>query len=319
MERADDDTWDITTSVGATAVMAAMARAAETNSADPLVRDPFAEPLVTTPQLAQVRAQVASWWTAPDAGRSDPRPVNLEALADYMAVRTHFFDAFFTSAGEAGIGQHVILAAGLDTRAYRLTWPADSVIYEIDLPEVLAYKTSTLNALGATPATRRAVGIDLRRDWPTALRDAGFDPTQPTAWLAEGLLPYLPADAQDTLFSHVDRLSAPGSQAAVEVAIKPSGLLVEEQQPGAEQQSPTLGAASAQRREDESFDPSRLWYLDEDNPLSCAEWFDSHGWTTQSVDSRQELTRLGRHKPTADDRPRPLIMSFITAALFARR
>jgi methyltransferase (TIGR00027 family) len=191
------------------------------------------------------------------------------------------------------------------------------VIYEIDLPAVLDYKTSTLNANGATPgAIRREVGIDLRHDWPPALRSAGFDPAQPTAWLAEGLLPYLQANDQEALFGHVHELTAPGSQVAVEVAIKPSGLLVHEQPPGAQQKSPTLRAAStsAQPGEDETFDPSRLWYVDEDGPIDCATWFDSHGWTTQSLDSRQEQLRLGRHKPTDHDQPRPLLMSFITAA-----
>jgi hypothetical protein len=192
--RIDDDTWDIATSVGATAVMVAMARAAETNSANPLVKDQFAEQLVASPELAQVRAQVASWWTEPDGTEADNTLVNRQALVDYMAVRTHFFDAFFGSAARAGIGQYVILAAGLDARAYRLNWSSDTVIYEIDLPAVLDYKTSTLNANGATPgAIRREVGIDLRHDWPPRYAALGLIPPSPRpGWLKDCCRTYRP-------------------------------------------------------------------------------------------------------------------------------
>ena len=111
----------------------------------------------------------------------------------------------------------MILAAGLDSRAYRLDWPAGTVVYEIDLPKVLEYKSETLAGHGATPiADRRAVPVDLRHDWPQALRDAGFDASAPTAWLAEGLLPFLPAAAQEALFATIDALSGPGSRVAVE-------------------------------------------------------------------------------------------------------
>ena len=111
----------------------------------------------------------------------------------------------------------MILASGLDTRAYRLPWPADTVVFEIDQPEVIAFKSRTLAELGAEPtAERRTVAIDLREDWPSALQAAGFDPTQPTAWIAEGLLIYLPPDAQDRLFDDITALSAPGSRIATE-------------------------------------------------------------------------------------------------------
>src|SRR5699024_6712569 len=119
----------------------------------------------------------------------------------------------------AGVRQVVILASGLDSRAYRLAWPAGTVVFEIDQPKVLSYKAATLAAHGVTPSTdRREVPMDLRQDWPAALRAAGFDPAAPTAWLAEGLLMYLPADAQDRLFEQVTALSVPGSRIAVETA-----------------------------------------------------------------------------------------------------
>jgi len=130
-----------------------------------------------------------------------------------MAVRTRFFDSFFLDAAEAGVRQAVILASGLDTRAYRLPWPAETVTYEVDQPRVIEFKTRTLAGLGATPAVQhRAVGVDLRDDWPALLRNNGFDPAQPTAWSAEGLLAYLPPDAQDRLFDNITALSAGGSR-----------------------------------------------------------------------------------------------------------
>ena len=138
-------------------------------------------------------------------------------MGNYQAVRTHFFDAFFADAAAAGIRQVVILASGLDSRAYRLDWPADTVVYEIDQPKVLDYKAATMAEHGTSPsAQRHAVAIDLRLDWPNALREAGFDADAPTAWLAEGLLMYLPADAQDRLFEAITALSAPGSRVAAE-------------------------------------------------------------------------------------------------------
>jgi methyltransferase (TIGR00027 family) len=295
MARTADDSWDIATSVGATAVMVALARARETASAEPLIRDQFAGPLVSTPELEQVCAQVAAWWAdRPEEDGSDFM-VNAQHMVDYQAVRTHFFDAYFATATESGIRQAVILAAGLDSRAYRLAWPSGTVVYEIDLPKVLDYKTETLAKQGADPTTtRRAVPVDLRHDWPKALRGEGFDPTQPTAWLAEGLLPFLPADAQEAMFASIDKLSAAGSRVAVEVfGVEPD----QRKEVGAKWAQ--LRAAREKRGEDVSFSPFELWFDEEGRPDSAA-WFSSHGWTTQTVDSREEATRLGR-PPSSDD------------------
>jgi methyltransferase (TIGR00027 family) len=138
-------------------------------------------------------------------------------MTDNMAVRTKFYDEFFLDATEAGIRQVVILASGLDSRAYRLPWPDGTTVYEIDQPQVIEFKSRTLAEMGAQPtAYRRTVAIDLRDDWPAALRAAGFDPDQPTAWSAEGLLGYLPPEAQDRLLDTVTALSAPGSRIATE-------------------------------------------------------------------------------------------------------
>jgi methyltransferase (TIGR00027 family) len=138
-------------------------------------------------------------------------------LTEYVAVRTRVFDDFFTSAVDAGIRQVVLLAAGLDTRAFRLGWPAELACYEVDQPAVLGFKLRTLRRKNATATCRHhPVSADLRDDWAGALTTAGFVATRPTAWLAEGLLPYLPPEATDALLTGVTRLSAPGSRVAVE-------------------------------------------------------------------------------------------------------
>src|SRR6201985_830214 len=106
-------------------------------------------------------------------------------MPDAMAARPRFFAAFFHEAPPAGIRQAVILASGLDARAYRLDWPTGMTVFEVDQPEVIAFKTETLAELGAAPTTdRRTVAIDLRNDWPAALTEAGLHRSQPTAWIA---------------------------------------------------------------------------------------------------------------------------------------
>jgi methyltransferase (TIGR00027 family) len=304
--RTADDSWDIATSVGATAVMVALARAAETASAAPLIRDEFAEPLVSTPELAAVREQVAAWW-APELDADDSDfAVDSQQMVNYQAVRTHFFDAYFVEAVASGIRQVVLLAAGLDSRAYRLDWPAGTTVYEIDLPKVLDYKAQTLADLGATPtADRRAVPVDLRHDWPEALRDAGFDAATPTAWLAEGLLPFLPAAAQEAMFASIDSLSGTGSRVAVEIFGVDNAHREE-----AERKWEQRKAKRAARGEDTSFNPFDLWFDDEGRP-DPADWFAAHGWATGRVGAREEAVRLGR-PPQSDDRP--FANGFVTAA-----
>src|SRR5271170_8325005 len=216
--RSHDDTWDIKTSVGTTAVMVAAARAVETERPDALIRDPYAKLLVEGANAGVLwEAMLDPDVTAKIEALDEESAAHLHHMRGYQAVRTKFFDTYFADAVAAGIRQMVILAAGLDSRAYRLDWPAGTTVYEIDQPQVVTYKTATLESAGAAPkAIRRTVPVDLRDDWPAALSAAGFDRSQPTAWLAEGLLPYLPAEAQDRLFETLTELSAPGSQVAVE-------------------------------------------------------------------------------------------------------
>jgi methyltransferase (TIGR00027 family) len=308
--RSDDDTWDTATSLEATAVMVAVARAAETRRPDPLIRDEYAELLALTPELEPVRKIVASWWAPDNAAYDRKFAAGLQHLVDYQAVRTHFFDEFLATASAAGVRQHVILAAGLDARAYRLDWPDASIVYELDLPMVLEYKVSRLQACGASPsAIRRSVPVDLRADWPKALRDHGFAESQPTAWLAEGLLPFLSGRVQAELFGGIDDLSAPGSQIALE----------EFGSDGRAKQHlhRNWAAVQAERRRRGQIvhpDPFALWYDDDGRP-QCVRWFDQHGWLTLSVDANSEARRVGRaaqHRDRDGD-DRPALNSFVTA------
>lgn len=216
MPRTDNDTWDLATSVGATATMVAAARAIATNADSPVIDDQFAEPLVRAVGVDFFTRWVSGDLAAADVD-DDESSWKLEHMPDAMAARTRFFDGFFQDAVQAGVRQAVILASGLDARAYRLDWPADMTVFEIDQPEVIAFKTTTLAGLGAAPKVDlRTVAIDLRQDWPTALREAGLDTNRPTAWIAEGLLGYLPPEAQDRLMDNITALSASGSRLAVE-------------------------------------------------------------------------------------------------------
>lgn len=215
MARTDDDTWDLATSVGATATMVAAGRARATR--DGLIDDRFAEPLV--------RAVGVDFMTRWAAGELDSADVDepgaawgMQRMTDMMAARTRYIDAFFAEAGAAGIGQVVILASGLDARAYRLPWPAGTTVFEIDQPQVLEFKAATIADLGAEPTAEvRNVPVDLRHDWPSALRQAGFDAGRPAAWAAEGLIGFLPPEAQDRLLDNITDLSADGSQLVAEV------------------------------------------------------------------------------------------------------
>jgi methyltransferase (TIGR00027 family) len=257
--RADDDSWDITESVGATALGMAMVRAAESDSGYPLFIDRYAQLFVD--------AAVARGWDSSDVGR------HLPLVQNYAAARTKWFDEYFIAAGANGIDQAVILAAGLDARAWRLPWVSGTTVYEIDQPRVLAFKAETLDARNARPSVGyRAVPIDLRADWPTSLREAGFDPATPTAWSAEGLMPYLPAAAQDVLFERLLELSASGSRIAVET-LSPNAFDADYLERGREflgdgaQDIPSL--LFAEERAD-----LRQWLTDRDWSVSAIEGLD---------------------------------------------
>jgi len=283
MPRTDNDTWDLAHSVGATATGVAVGRALATQRPNALIDDPYAAPLV--------RAVGVPFFTRLVDGELNPGEVDANAvfgmqrMTDMMAVRTRFFDEFFLTATGGGnsaeaaasgnIRQAVILAAGLDARAYRLPWPPETTVFEIDQPQVIDFKSQTMRELGAAPtAHRHAVAVDLRHDWPTALQRAGFDPDQPTAWSAEGLLAFLPSDAQDRLLDEITALSAPGSR-----------LAAENMDGGGE------GAQMMQDRMHQTIDHWRehgfdldmtdLWYFGERHDIP--EYLTTRGWTTRLI------------------------------------
>jgi methyltransferase (TIGR00027 family) len=285
--RTDDDTWDITTSVGATAVMVASARAHETESDRPLINDPYARILVDSAGRGIPGNFTDEDFAAKIADIDEEAAAIFAHMTNYQAVRTHFFDGFFTEASAAGIRQIVILASGLDSRAYRMAWPDGTTVYEIDQPKVLEYKAATLAGHGVAPSAARVeVPIDLRFDWPKALRDSGFDPSRPTAWLAEGLLMYLPADAQDRLFAQITELSADGSRLAAETAGMTSPDRREELRERFERIATKLGM-------EEMLDFQQLMYEDPDR-ADVAEWLGAHGWTASAQSSGDEMRRLDR-------------------------
>ena len=308
MRRADNDTWDLASSVGATATMMAAACAVATRSPDPLISDPFAEPLV--------KAVGIDFFTRLAGGELQPRDIDDDAvrgvqqMTDVMAVRTRYFDQFFTHAAGAGARQAVILASGLDSRAYRLRWPTGTTVFEIDQPEVIEFKTATLTNLGATPtADRRAVAADLRQDWPATLRQNGFDTDRPTAWIAEGLLHYLAPDAKQRLLDNITALSAAGSRLALD-NLPPL--------PPTEQDHFRQRIRLVIRRWENhglDVDMTDMVYLDDHNDV--AEYLDTLGWDTLTA-STSDLLAANRIAPRAendDDRAPFAVAAYISATL----
>ncbi|HTX96723.1 MAG TPA: class I SAM-dependent methyltransferase [Mycobacterium sp.] len=285
MPRTDDDTWDLATSVGATATMVAAARAIATKADNPLIEDWFAEPLVRA-----VGVDFFTRWVNGDlvaAGVDDHESGwKLEHMPAAMAARTRFFDSFFRDATRAGIRQAVILASGLDARAYRLAWPADMTVFEIDQPQVIEFKTSTLAKLGAVPqADLRTVAVDLRHDWPKALVEAGFDTSRPTAWIAEGLFGYLPPTAQDRLLDNITALSADGSRLACEAIPDLSQLDIEKAREMMRQ------ATAKWREHGFELEFADLGYQGERNDV--AAYLEHLGWQSAGIQMSQLLADNG--------------------------
>ncbi|GAB3002996.1 SAM-dependent methyltransferase [Mycobacterium bourgelatii] len=275
MARTENDTWDLATSVGATATMVAAARAAASRQPNPIINDPYAAPLVCAAGV-EFFARLARG----DLAYSD---LGSAWIADFFAVRAHFFDQFFPDAMAAGIQQAVIVGSGLDSRVYRLAWPAEAVVYEIDQPAVLEFKTSTLAEIGASPSVElRTVGTDLRQDWPTALREAGFDSSSPSAWMLEGLMiGYLPGDAQNRMLDDITALSAKGSRLVADHLPRGAqsiGALMEE-------------LAGAWRQYGLDADLSGLTYTHERNDAD--NYLQTHGWATTSRELSDLLQAAG--------------------------
>jgi methyltransferase (TIGR00027 family) len=257
--------------VGRTALGVARIRAAESARPDRLFDDP----------LAAAFAAAAPADQAPvDGLPPGPAGTPVSRLGFHVVIRTRFYDDYLLGAVAAGCRQVVLVAAGLDCRAFRLDWPDGVSLFELDQPEVLEFKQAVLAGRGARPrARRRTVPVDLRGDWPARLTAAGFDPARPTAWLVEGLLIYLSSDQAARLLTDVGTLSAPGSQVAMERGESVPGLT-------RETSATPLGARLA-----------ALWQggLGEDN----AAWLAGHGWRAARHDLAEVAAGYGR--PAPDD------------------
>jgi methyltransferase (TIGR00027 family) len=308
--RTDNDSWKITESVGVTALGVAAARMAETESDDPLIHDPFARVF-----LEAAGDGMWNWFGSgnlpPEIVEAEPDvPLRMQGMRDYMATRTMFFDQFVLDAAKAGVRQVVILAAGLDARPWRLPWPDGVTVYELDQPKVLEFKSSTLAERGAEPTVNVVkVPVDLRHDWPKALQQAGFDPGAPSAFTAEGLLPFLPSEAQDLLFERVHALTAPGSRVAVEAPgpdfMNPEAL---ERQRAQMQRYREL-AARLQR--DEDFpDFEELWYFEDRTDVG--DWLRQHGWEVSVLTTEELMARYDRRPPEGIEDGSPDTL-FVTA------
>lgn len=261
MTRSAGDTWDIVTSVGYTALAVCAARAIDAALDPPLAHDDFAAGFVAAAGEPNLAAAVASTDLTSAAAFN----------AQWVGVRTRFFDDFFTHATGAGARQAVIVAAGLDCRAYRLEWPAETVVFEVDQPRVLEFKQQVLDQQGAVPTARRVtIATDLREDWVTALMAARFNPGVPTAWALEGLLPYLPGAAQDALFEKLHELSAVGSHIAVELGPDPGEVRE------FADSTPTISQLATQPR------IADLWY--DDPRTNTKDWLAERGWDVTGVD-----------------------------------
>jgi methyltransferase (TIGR00027 family) len=279
--RTDNDTWDITTSVGSTALFVATARVLHGQRDEPLAVDQYAEVFC--------RAVGGSWADVLD-GKAPDHPLKTEwgeVFQTFQGARTRFFDNYFRGATADGVRQIVILAAGLDSRAYRLAWPDGTVVFELDQPKVLEFKRQVLADHGDAPtADRRAVAVDLREDWPKALHNSGFDPDKPSAWLAEGLLMYLPESAQEQLYTGIDTLAASGSHVALE-----------------EMQPLPADALEAKRAEEraEGQRPGTFWTLIYNQMhRDAVSWFGEHGWDAEATPVDDYFRLVGQPVPPPD-------------------
>jgi methyltransferase (TIGR00027 family) len=272
---AEEEVPGVGAGVGRTALLVAAARAIETGRPDAMARDEYAELFVRAAGVC------AEWPVRPEevpGGEADPL---WGRLGRYFGLRTRVFDDHLLECARGGLRQVVLLGAGLDTRAYRLPWPGGCTVFEVDREEVLAFKRRVLDGVAAAPRARRiAVAADLRRDWAGRLATAGFEPGRPTAWLAEGLLLYLPSAAECRLMEVVDRVSAPGSTLGYEAKYAVESAAV--------RASPVYTAA----RERIGVDLLALFDTDP-RPDSAAE-LAALGWRTQVRTPFDFSRRLGR-------------------------
>jgi methyltransferase (TIGR00027 family) len=267
--------------VWATAVGVARVRAMESQREHALFRDPLAHAFAT------------AGGRGPD---SDPPPRGDEAsqrrwlgVAYSIVIRTKFLDELLEQASAAGVRQVVLLGAGMDSRAFRMDWPEDTRLFEVDTAEPLGFKASVLRQERAVArCTRITVPVDLREDWPGALAAAGHDPAQPTVWIAEGLLIYLPEDAVELLLARIGAASAPGSRMGLTLGSR--GVI--------ERFGADAGPGS----------PASMWVSE--MPGDPVGWLAGHGWDAECYTLRERAAAYGRPiatTPQQEEKPGGLI------------
>jgi len=267
--------------VWATAVGVARVRALETVREEPLFRDPLALAFATAGGRGPTSPQ-------PDRGDEVARRRWL-GVAISIIIRTKFLDDLLDEAAEAGVRQVVLLGAGMDSRAFRMDWPEGTRLFEIDTAEPLDFKASVLRQEQAVPRCERiTVPVDLREDWPAALAAARHDRTRPTAWIAEGLLIYLPEEAVERLVGLVGEQSAPGSRMGLTLGSR--------------------GVVSRFGAEAGPGTPASMWVSEmPDDPVG---WLAGHGWEAEAYTLRERAAAYGRPvttQPTGDEGPGSLI------------
>ena len=270
--------------VGWTALMTAYARARETDRDDRLFADPWAQRVVAATAEAD-SGQLPRLGPATEGASS----IVWDSLVTYFTVRTPFYDEQVRRACAAGCQQVVLLAAGLDARAWRLDLPTGTTVYEVDTQPGFDYKHAVLTE---EPDVRRVpVAADLREDWLKALHAAGFDPAAPTAWLVEGLLMYLDADDCDRLLRTIAGRTGPGSRIALEyfgASVPTDSALVEQ--------------ADEQDRAASAFTGSLFREGPPDDP---APWLAQHGWHPEVSSVAEQAHRWGRSVPEVFDPQHP--------------
>jgi methyltransferase (TIGR00027 family) len=251
--------------VSTTAVGVAAIRAAEAARPDALFSDPFADSFLRA---------AGSLWSPTTVPEQQNR---VAAVITWVRVRTRFLDDLLLDACAHGCRQVVTLGAGLDARAFRLAWPAGVRCFELDLHEILAFKEHVVRDAGHQATCERiVVPTDLAGDWARDLERAGFDATQPTAWVAEGLLVYLPEGTRDDVVDTLTARSAPGSRFGLTLASA-------ERRPEPREVPPALPSQPG--------DYMALWQSEP--PADVEEWLGSRGWNVDVFDAYERATTYG--------------------------
>ncbi|GHJ39269.1 SAM-dependent methyltransferase [Streptomyces sp. TS71-3] len=283
------DRMSVPSDVGWTGLMTAHMRAVESARDDRLFTDPLATALVEMLGNTVRTGDDAVLPTGP-ARLAGPHTEAWYMLATYLGVRTRFYDRVVRDAAQDGVRQVVLLAAGLDSRAFRLDLPPDTVVFEMDTEPVLAFKDRVLDQAGLAPtARRRTISADLRGPWQEALTGAGFDPGLRTVWLVEGLFMYLSTENCDALLDRLTELSAPGSRIALEYY----------------EDNPRHEDAGVTDAVEDAVIARILSFFQPGPGLPPGPWFASHGWRPEVTTLAAEITAAGRRLPLMFQPGRP--------------